>query len=157
VTGGPPDKLSPRHLLAATLEAAGIRRDEVAARVGMTYGRLSIVAMSPLYKAAVAAESDALRERIQSTHHEELTALWPKAIAAKHDLLNQRENLSVLNAASDSVLDRVLPRRRAGDEGGERVLHVRLSAETLDTMRRVLEEDPAPPAIDVTPPPDDAA
>src|SRR6185295_3523988 len=112
--GGDLDKLTGRHRIAAALEATGLSNRAIAAHIGVSENWLSVVRNnSSLYRALVEEESAALRERLQGTKHDELTALWPKAIAAKHDLLNQRENLSVLNAASDSVLDRVLPRRRA--------------------------------------------
>lgn len=147
-SGGPPDALNSRHYEIAALDAAGYTNVEIARITSSNANRISIVKQSPLYQALLSLERKKLQDCRRDSVVGRMEELTDLAFTAKRDCLEQRENLSVANAAADSVLDRVLPKVK--EDVGERVLHVKLSVDEATRLRRVMLEDADD--IDVTPP-----
>lgn len=150
-TGGggnrPPETLNESHKAMARMEAANCTDAQIAAATGYHINRVVAVRASPLYKAFLASLSKEINAQTVFDVAAEIGKLAQTAVETKRKLMERLDDHpAVANAASDSILDRVMPKRTGHDV--ESTVNVRLTFEDKHRIDAVLAE-----ALDVTPTP----
>ena len=140
-SGGPPDALNDRHRLLATYIALGYTNEEAGRELDLAPNRISIIRQSPLFAHEVEQERRRIRTQITADalgllHQEALPSVRRLA-----ELRDQSDNLNVALGASNSIVDRVVPKTLRHEE--ERTLRIVFDAEVLAEMREALVEDGA--------------
>jgi hypothetical protein len=126
-SGGPPDRMSPRHRLIAMLVAAGRPHVEIAETVGLHPSRIATIAGSPLFQALVREFQSDMVARISDVTarlHAEAGPTLAKLLSLRDGAAKEETQL----AAANSLADRIPALSRKTQEG-ERTLRVLLSAD----------------------------
>lgn len=140
-SGGPPDTLNDRHRLLASYIALGYSREDAAAKCGISKGRVDTIMTSPLMTHEIAQERRRIRERITA---DALGLLQQEAVPSVRRLVglrDQDDNRTVALGATNSILDRVIPKTTRLEE--DRTLRIVFDAEILTDMREAMIEDGA--------------
>jgi hypothetical protein len=126
-SGGPPDRMSPKHRLIAMLVAAGQSNVEIAETVGLHPSRIATIAGSPLFQALVREFQSDMVARISDVTarlHAEAGPTLAKLLSLRDGAAKEETQL----AAANSLADRIPALSRKALEG-ERTLRVLLSAD----------------------------
>lgn len=143
----PPLTLNEAHKAMARLEAAHCTDTEIAEALGYHVNRITAVRASPLYKAFLASLSKTTDAQTTFDIATAVSRLAEKAVRTKDRLMDMiDDHPAAANAASDAVLDRLMPKRTGHDV--ESTINVRLTFEDKHRIDAILAE-----AIDVTPTP----
>jgi hypothetical protein len=144
-SGGPPDRMSPKHRLIAMLAAAGRPHAEIAEAVGLHPTRISTIAGSPLFQALVREFQADLLARVADVTtrlHAEAGATLSKLVSLRDTAQKEETQLS----AANSLADRIPALSRKATEG-ERTLRVLLSADVEPLLEAIaLSRGEPPPA-----------
>jgi hypothetical protein len=145
-SGGPPDRMSPKHRLIAMLVAAGQSNVEIAETVGLHPSRIATIAGSPLFQALVREFQSDMVARISDVTarlHAEAGPTLAKLLALRDGAQKEETQL----AAANSLADRIPALSRKALEG-ERTLRVLLSADVEPLVEAIaLSRGQVPRAI----------
>jgi len=139
VPTGAPKRLNARHTLMAHLVAAGTPDGEIAAKLGYSASRVSIVKRSPLFRAEVAALQRELTARIASDVAAWIKQETPSTLTRLRELRDQDTSLAVSFSAVKEILQRAAPVVERHEV--ENVLRVAIDPATARRLAAVMAED----------------
>lgn len=150
---GAPEKLSSRHLVMALMIAAGWRQKDIAAKLGYTQNRVSIICSSPLFRVQVDRLQKELREStVADVVHRIATEAGP-SMNVMVELRDHALNENVRLGAAKDILDRNPRIARVSKVEEDRTLKISFGAPELRQMFGAMLEDegkPVPSVIETT-------
>lgn len=136
---GAPKRLNARHTLMTHLVAAGLTDGEIAAKLGYSASRVSILKRSPLFQAEVAALQREIRDRLASDVADWIKAETPPTLVRLRELRDQDTSLAVSFSAVKEILTRAAPVVERHEV--ENVLRVAIDPATARRLAAVMAED----------------